>query len=197
MSNDLTPHDEDAIFEEIFFKTHGVGDSPVERELQIVRHQIDASQATFKEYQFCKFIVNGDKPVDAYIKAFEFTGTELTRKTFAAHAKKLLERPRVAKAMFEIKKKMHELVDEDLANLVSELNEAKELARDLAKPEAMINAVKAKANLLGLENPKSQSTHIHVDLSEEQKKKMFERMKKRMFAFEISDDIDDADIIEG
>jgi len=175
--SDIETKDE---FDEIFFSKHGVGDVPIDAEFVVIAHQMNPNEATLPEIHFCRFLIKGDSNADAYIKAFGYDGTERGRDTFSQMAIRLLKRPRVAKALYVMKEKVNELVNEDLATLVSELNDDRKLARDLGQPSAAIAAVKAKASLLGLDQSTGGNMTINVSLSDTQKGQLLNRIGKRL-----------------
>ena len=180
-------------FDDIFFAKHGVGDVPIDRELQIIKHQINPMEATAQELDFCRLIVRGESKRGAYIKAFGYIGNELSPTTFNTYASRILQRPRVALMLHELREKVSDLAKEDIANLVHELNADRKLARDLGKPEAAISAVKAKAALLGLDNSSNQgNTNITINMNDSQKRQILERIGKSL----IQRDVIDAEVVE-
>jgi hypothetical protein len=166
-------------FDAIFFGKHGVGDVPIDSEFAVIAHQMNPNEPTLPELMFCRFLVKGDSQPDAYMKAFGYDGSEYVRDTFGRMAYRLLKRPRVSKALFEMKEKVNALMNEDLATLVSELNDDRKLARDLGQPSAAIAAVKAKANLLGLDQSTTQNMTINVSLTDDQKGQLLSRIARR------------------
>lgn len=165
-------------FDEIFFSKHGVGDTPADKELAKIGNSMDPNLPTLQECVFAKLVVKGSSPKEAYMEAFGFNGTEYHSITYTRNAQKLLERPRVARFVYDLQRKAAELMQEDMANIVSELNEDRELARALGQPSAAITATKTKAQLLGLMDEKRVTNNITVNLSEEQKKLLLGRVSE-------------------
>lgn len=168
-------------FDDIFFSKHGVGDVPIDKELANIKHQINPNIANARELEFARLVVRGENKVNAYIKAFGYDGTEFHRTTFYAHTNRLMKRPRVATAIYDLQKKVEDLAGEDMAQLIKELNEDRKLARDLGQPAAAISAVKVKASLLGLDNVQP-TNNITINLGDEQKKQIIERIGKQLIA---------------
>lgn len=156
---------------------HGVGDNPNDEELDRINALSSDEYPTLAEIRFCTAIMRGESPAKAYISTFpekvaKYTDPSSPRKA----AQTLLKRPRVAKKMFELKKRAQELGEEDVAKLVEELNEDRKLARDLGQPSAAIAAVKTKASLLGIGQDNGPTTNISILMSPEQKDAMLSRM---------------------
>lgn len=172
----ITTNEESDAFDEIFYANHGVGDTPLDNEMIKIGNSLDPNLPTLKECTFAKLVVKGSSPREAYMNAFGFTGKEFHSITYSRNAKKLLDRPRVAKFMYDLQMKAASLINEDLANIVFELNEDRKLARDLGQPSAAITATKTKAQLLGLMDEKRVTNNITVNLSDEQKKLLLGRV---------------------
>lgn len=162
--------------DDIFFKNHGVGDTPEDQEMARIGNHLNPNFPTFKEIEFCKMIANGVNKKEAYIKAFGYNGNELKPKSFESNARRLLERPRVGKYLYDLQEKMVNTSLEDVHKLVDELNEDRKLARDLGQPGAAIQAVKTKAGILGLE----QKTHVHYNISDSLSEDQREQLLKRI-----------------
>lgn len=177
--NEVANVDNQDEFDEIFFSKHGVGDTPQDNELEAMAHRLDPNQPTYTEVQFVKLILKGMERKRAYIQAFGYEGTEMKDRGFREASLRLLRRPRVAKKMYELQQMIREAEDEDLSKLIKELNDDRKLARDLGQPTAAIAAVKAKANLLGLDTVSS-TTNIKIDISDEQRAQLVDRVKSRL-----------------
>lgn len=187
MTNNLQVSDYDA---EEFFKLHGVGDFAVEPELEDFQFLVDKNEASPREKEFCRYIVLGETQTEAYVKAFDKEG-KLDRKNVTVYAHSLLKRKRVAKYYYELLRRRESFLEENLEHLISELNADRKLARDLGQPSAAIQAVKTKANLLGLENATSNKITVNVSLSDDQKENLLARIVKRN-----TDDVLDADYVD-
>lgn len=179
-------------FDEIFFKTHGVGHDPEDPDRKLI-HSLDNTLATYQEIEFVRLFFREGNITDAYIAAFGFDGTEHRRDYFTKLANRLLERPRVLKKLNEYRHRAQALADEDVSKLVSELNEDRQLARTLGQPSAAIAATKAKAQILGLEQSSVNTMNIVLDLTEDQKKNLIGRISKRLSPKMENDVIVDAE----
>jgi hypothetical protein len=187
--NSLSPFEED-----LFFEKHGVGDTPVTEQEQVLRNLIDPNEPSLPEVRLCKNIIKGMTNVEAYIKAFGYAGDEMSRSSFSYACARILKRPRVAIKMFELRKAMAEFEEQDMLSLITELNADRQLARDLGQPSAAISALKLKAQLLGLTEEKKVTNNITVNLSDDQKKALLNRIGSRIAP--RKDDIDDAEFEE-
>jgi hypothetical protein len=187
--NGLSPFEED-----LFFEKHGVGDTPVTEQEQVLRNLIDPNEPSLPEVRLCKNIIKGMTNVEAYIKAFGYAGDEMPRNSFSSACARILKRPRVAIKMFELRKAMAEFEEQDMLSLITELNADRQLARDLGQPSAAISALKLKAQLLGLTEEKKVTNNITVNLSDDQKKALLSRIGSRISPRD--NDIDDAEYEE-
>lgn len=161
--------------EELFFKAHGVGNRAVEPSDQRHLPQVDLSKATPKEREFVRLILSGKNQTESYLSTFDKTG-EMSRKSASSLASMLMKRKRVAQYYTEQFEKINALGEETLPQLIQELNEASSLARAIAQPATMVQAVKTKANLLGLENrPDNITMNINM-IDDKTKKQLMERM---------------------
>lgn len=170
--------------DDFFFSKHGVGDKPlpVEEEFNSIRNSLNPEEPTGQEIDFCRRIIKGENKTEAYIAAFRYEGDELKRDSFSSNARRLLTRPRVAKELHKLRKKAQALAGEDIASLVAELNEDRKLARDLGQPAAAIGAVKAKAAILGINEPKSaiENTTINLQISKDRQNELLSRLGNKI-----------------
>jgi hypothetical protein len=180
--------------EDLFFSKHGVGDTPVTEREVVLRNIIDPNEPTLQEIRLCKNLIKGMGSIDAYIKAFDYRGDEMTRSGFSSACARILKRPRVALKMYEMRKAMADFEEEDMLSLITQLNSDRQLARDLGQPSAAISALKLKAQLLGLTEEKKVTNNITVNLSDDQKKALLNRIGSRITP--RNDDIDDAEYEE-
>lgn len=200
--NDIEKRDSDAdiekdAFDEIFFAKHGVGHDPVDKEEQNLRSTLDNSNPTYKEIMFVRAFFKEGNLTDAYIKTFDYQGDEMSRDSFNAAANRLINRPRVLRKLNELRKRLQEAEDEDMGKLVSELNEDRRLARSLGQPGAAIQAVKAKASILGLDaSANKQNLTVNLDLSDDQKRNLLSRISGRLMPKIEKDGAVDADFEE-
>lgn len=176
-------------FEDIFYSKHGVGDIGVERDTDIPSALVDKSVATHREKQFVQLVVSGKSKVESYLKIFDPDG-EIKRTSAGSLANRLMKRKRVVQYYVSILEQKNDLVEESLPKLIAELNEDRELARALGQPGAAIQAVKTKANMLGLENKPDNVTMTVNVLSDDAKKQLMNRISKQVSrndAVEIED----------
>ena len=178
MTSELTVDDE----LNAFFSKHGVGDAPIEPGSEAIAHKIDRTQATINEIKFARGIAAGKNYLEAYCEAFNETAVDAKDKERLRKAgERLAKRPRVAEAIYNIRKRAADLLDVTPAKLIEELQEAQDIARMMAKPEAMISAVKAKAGLLGLDAPKQVNVNHHIqEMDDDKRKILIERAAQRL-----------------
>lgn len=169
-------------FDDIFYSKHGVSDVAPDKEQRELGHAMDRELPTIQEVDYALRVAKGENHTDSYIIAFGFKGDELSRQSFSNASRKIRSRPRVSKKIIELKEKAAAIAEEDLPNLIQELNEDRKLARDLGQPSAAITAVKTKANLLGLEQSGSVTNNVNLNLSDEQKAQLLDRVSKRIDA---------------
>ena len=194
--NEIVEHNNQDEFDNIFFETHGIGHDPVSNDVQKLMHSLDNSEPTWQEIEFVRMFFREGNVTDAYIKSFNFDGTEHRRDYFTKLANRLLERPRVLKKLNEYRRKAQALADEDISNLINELNEDRHLARTLGQPSAAIAATKAKATLLGLEKSSVNNMNIVLDLSDDQKQNLLSRIGSRLSKERSNEQIIDAEYKE-
>lgn len=162
--------------EEDFFAVHGVGDNAVEPAEERLIALLDKSVATHKEKEFVRYIVAGKSQTEAYMRAFDNDN----RSSSSTLAVKLMKRKRVLTYYTELLEQRNDLAEETLPKLIEELNEDRQLARDLGQPSAAIQAVKVKANMLGLENkPDNVTMNVNV-LSDDAKNQILNRISNKM-----------------
>ena len=171
-----TPED----FDDVFFATHGVGDNPVTEQVDVIRHMLDPNEPTLQEVRLCKNLIKGMHPVEAYRKAFEMPPERMSDKAVHSAIARLMQRPRVARKMYELREILMEMEEVDLMDIVHDLNEDRKLARDLGQPSAAIQATKVKATLLGLSKENKTTQNITVNLSDTQKKALLSRIGNRV-----------------
>lgn len=173
------PDEDEDEFDKIFFNTHGVGNTPTPQE---ERHlsSLDSSLPTYQEIEFVRMFFREGNITDAYIKAFGYVGNEHRRDYFTKLANRLINRPRVMKKLNEYRSKAQALADEDVAQLVHELNQDRELARAMGQVGAAISATKAKAQILGLEKTTTNNLNVVLDLTDDQKRNLLGRVASRL-----------------
>ena len=181
--------------DDTFFSIHGVGNNPVVEKIDSVKHMIDPNEPTLQEVRFCKHIIKGMSRIEAYRKAFEVDTSQVSDRAAYSAINRLLERPRVAKKLYELREILMEMEDTDLMAIIHDLNEDRKLARDLGQPSAAIAATKVKATLLGLTNESKTTNNITVNLSDEQKKGILSRLGHNLLDV-TSPPIEDADFEE-
>jgi hypothetical protein len=190
-------------FDDVFSSTHGVGDAPVaafggsfDSPIAAAIALIDPMSANLREIRFCKYLIKGLSKTEAYIKAFEFNGTEHPRAYFNRAAHAISQRPRVAVKLQEMHEKLVEFEEQDMVDIIAEINADRQLARDLGQPAAALSAVKLKAELLGHKRKDPPVTNnVNLILSEDQKRDMLARIGGHRM-IDISPSIEDAEIEE-
>ncbi len=182
-------------FDDVFFKIHGLGDNPVTDELDYVRNLVDPHEPSLQEIRFCKNLIKGMSAVESYRKAFEVSPETMSNAAVLTAVSRIEKRPRVAKKMYELRKMVMQLENEDLMQIIHELNEDRDLARALGQPSAAISAVKTKATILGLTNETKTTNNITVNLSDDQKKNLLSRIGHRILNHADAP-IEDADFKE-
>jgi hypothetical protein len=191
---DSNPAD-DSSFDDIFFSIHGVGDNPMTERNVAIQHLIDPSEPSLQEVRLCKLMIKGMSQVDAYRKAFDVTKDQMSNRSCSSAVDRLLKRPRVARTMYEMRKMLMDFENEDLMQIISELNQDRDLARSLGNPSAAISAVKVKAGLLGLNKDSNTTINITANLSDNQKNDILSRIGHRMLHVN-SPAIEDAEYTE-
>ena len=186
-----TPED----FDDVFYATHGLGDNPVTEQVEAIRHMIDPNEPTLQEVRFVKQLIKGTNPLEAYRKVFEMPVERMSNKAVHSAIARLLQRPRVARKMYELREMLMEMEEVDLMDIVHDLNEDRQLARDLGQPSAAIQATKVKATLLGLSKENKTTQNITVNLSDSQKKQLLSRIGNRILD-EVDPAIEDVDFEE-
>lgn len=204
-SNDITIVKEELdAFDEIFYAQHGVGDEPneadLDKSLDVIRRQLNPKECSRQEIIFARFIAKGMTQTDAYKKAFNVVPQDLDVKDPVKYcsnaAYRIAKRPRVAREIFAQKEKFFNLSLQELPDLIEELDEDRQLARALGQPAAAISAVKAKASLLGLDQKHNITTNISLDLKDEQKAALLNRIKGSFPKEETSHKVIDADFVD-
>lgn len=172
--------EEDDVEKELneIFSVIGVGDKPIDKEFQAMQHKLDPDAPTLMEAEFARLVAKGVSRIQAYKTAFaEKPGaSEMSYTQCEKAAAILYNRPRIQKKIYDLKRKMSEMMDETAENLIFELNSAMELAKAMGQPAVMVSAVKVKANILGLEQAKVVNNNLNIELNDEQKKAILGRM---------------------
>lgn len=189
--NELTNEE----FDWFFAEEHGEGLEP-SHDAELL-HLLDPDMPSLQEGKFCINILKGMSKKDAYIQAFDKRGDEITPTGFSHAASRLMKRPRVARRLAELRHQANLVEEQSVGKLVSELDEARELAKMLAKPNDMIAATKAKADLMGHNSKdKGASNNLLVVLEPEKKDQLLELIvKQHGFKREDEDSVIDGEII--
>lgn len=186
---------DDLTDEERFFHTHGVGDYAVEPVDKDMDYLLDKTQATFKEREFVRHMITGSSQKESYLKVYDSEGV-MGADVAGSAASRLIKRKRVKEYYFQLMSERDKLAEENLPKLMAELNEDRKLARDVGQPSAAIAAVKAKANLLGLEN-QPQNTNLTLNImSDEVKDTLLDRIAERHLTSKKEQKIIDADFTD-
>lgn len=103
---------------------------------------------TPKQEDFCKTYVETNNASEAYRRHFRVTANESTVWNAAC---KMLKKPQIEARVAELRKVAAKRHDVSVDSLVEELEEARELAKQMENPTAMVAATMGKAKLLGFE----------------------------------------------
>ena len=117
------------------------------------------SALTPKQSAFClKYIETGNAS-EAYRICYDIDGMKPA--TINRAAKQLLDNPKITTRLATLRESHIKRHNVTIDSLVDELEEARELGRELQKPEVMITATLGKAKVTGLSN----DTNVNVTLN--------------------------------
>lgn len=119
-----------------------------------------ANQLTVKQEKFCHLVVELGNASDAYRQAFD---SKAKPESVYVSASRLLANDKIGLRVSEIRQELRERNRATLDDILAELEEARQLARDIEQPAAMNQASLGKAKLLGLD--KQIVDHISSDKS--------------------------------
>ncbi|MDR1944868.1 MAG: terminase small subunit [Candidatus Peribacteria bacterium] len=99
---------------------------------------------TIKHVNFCKeYIKNGGNRTKAYKSAFNCS--KVTDKSVNESSSRLLNDKRIIEQLEELQKPLQKKFEYTVEQALKELDEAREMAEGLKKPEAMISATMGKS----------------------------------------------------
>lgn len=103
---------------------------------------------TAKQEKFCQGIAKGLTYSDAYRHAYD-TGN-MKAETINREATELMKAPKIAARIEQLKQRALKRYDLTVDDIISELEEAREIAKETKTSAAMVSASMGKAKLLGL-----------------------------------------------
>ena len=124
---------------------------------------------TPKQEKFCQLYIELGNASEAYRQAYD--ASKMKPETIKRKAQELLENGTItATYIAELKAEHKERHNTNVDDLIAELEEARQLAKDPAKPQpsAMVSATMGKAKLLGLDKQVIEHTGANggaIDLS--------------------------------
>lgn len=103
---------------------------------------------TAKQEKFCQGVARGLTYSDAYREAY--SASSMKTETVNRKAKELIDNGKVAARINELKERALKRYDLTVDDIISELEEAREIAKETKTSAAMVSASMGKAKLLGL-----------------------------------------------
>ena len=103
---------------------------------------------TAKQEKFCQGVAKGLTYSDAYRKAYD--ADKMKAETINRKAKELIDNGKIAARIDKLKQRALKRYDLTVDDIISELEEAREIARVTKTSAAMVSASMGKAKLLGL-----------------------------------------------
>ena len=112
---------------------------------------------TIKQENAClAFVENGGNRTQAYISAYKTEN--MGEASISVEACRLFKNPLIALRVLEVQEEHRLRHNVTVDSLCKELNEAKDLAKDLEQPAAMTGAIMGKAKIHGLVSEKREMT---------------------------------------
>lgn len=108
-----------------------------------------ARQLTPKQESFIRTYLETSNASEAYRRVYDVSETTKAT-TIVVKASELMANPMVAARLAELQERAAEKALVTVASITAELNEARDLARQLENPTAMTTAVMGKAKVNGL-----------------------------------------------
>ena len=104
-----------------------------------------------KPEKFCQLIVEGKSKAEAYRQAFP--ENKMKNESLYVEACKLAKDPKISIRIEQLRAEHRGRHNLEMDDLLAELEEARQIAKDPAKPQpsAMVSATMGKAKLLGLD----------------------------------------------
>lgn len=103
---------------------------------------------TAKQEKFCQGVAKGLTYSDAYREAYD--AENMKTETINRKAKELIDNGKVAARIDKLKQRALKRYDLTVDDIISELEEAREIAKETKTSAAMVSASMGKAKLLGL-----------------------------------------------
>lgn len=112
---------------------------------------INMANLTPKQERFCQLYIELGNASEAYRQAYN--ASKMKPETINTKAKELLKHGLITVRISELQDEHKERHNTNVDDLIAELEEARQLAKDPAKPQpsAMVSATMGKAKLLGLD----------------------------------------------
>jgi phage terminase small subunit len=120
-----------------------------------------AGKLTPKQEAFARIYVETSNASEAYRQAYDVKETTLS-KTVNEAASRVLSNSKVAAMVMGLQDEARERTMVTVESLTRELDEDRELAREVAAPSAAISAVLGKAKLHGLLVDKTDNKNTHA-----------------------------------
>lgn len=105
------------------------------------------AKLTPKQEAFCQAYIETGNASEAYRKAFD--ARRMKPETVNRSAFDLLQNHKITARLDELRAEIAKRHEVTVDSLLDELEEARQLARDMAKPEAMVSATMGKAKITG------------------------------------------------
>lgn len=103
---------------------------------------------TAKQEKFCQGVAKGLTYSDAYREAYD--AENMKTETINRKAKELIDNGKVAARIDKLKQRALKRYDLTVDDIISELEEAREIAKETKTSAAMVSASMGKAKLLGM-----------------------------------------------
>lgn len=102
---------------------------------------------TPKQEAFCQAYIETGNASEAYRKAYDCE--RMKPDSVNRKAKELLDHVKISARLAELREMVAKRHEVTVDSLIAELDEARNLAKELAKPEAMVSATMGKAKICG------------------------------------------------
>ena len=122
------------------------------------------AELTLKQEHFIKAYIETGNASEAYRIAYD--ADKMKAETIHRKASELVNNGKIRARLNELQTEHKERHNMTVDDLIKELDEAREIAKENGNPTAMISAVMGKAKLLGLDKPQTQSSEDIQDFAE-------------------------------
>lgn len=122
------------------------------------------AELTPKQEHFSKAYIETGNASEAYRIAYD--ADKMKAETIHRKASELMNNGKIRARLNELQTEHKERHNMTVDDLIKELDEAREIAKENGNPTAMISAVMGKAKLLGLDKPQTQSSEDIQDFAE-------------------------------